>query len=75
MLNNFTRPKLRFHYVKLYREEIQKMLMMMGKNPELNVSRTGIEAAAEDILSKLSQQQQLPGGVRHYERKERLNLF
>lgn len=54
MINHFRRPKLRYHYVKLYRDEIQKQLMMNGRNPQLDLSKTGIEAAAADILKKIS---------------------
>lgn len=53
MVDHFERPKLRFYYVKLYREEIQKMLMLNGKNPEMKVSKTGLMYAAEDILEKV----------------------
>lgn len=51
------------------------MLMLMGRNPQLKVGRTGIEAAAEDILAKMAAHQSLTPKVRHYERKERLSLF
>lgn len=54
MVDHFQRPKLRFHYARLYREEIQKMLMMSGTNPRLNVGKTGLERAAVDILNKIA---------------------
>lgn len=53
MVEHFERPKLRYYYVKLYREEIQKMLMVSGHNPQLNVNKTGLTIAAEDILTKM----------------------
>lgn len=53
MVDNFERPKLRFYYTKLYREEIQKMLAMNGRNPSLDVSKTGTEACAQDIVDKV----------------------
>lgn len=54
MLEHFRRPKLRYHYVKLYRDEIQKQLMLNGRNPHMDLSKTGTEAAAADILNKIS---------------------
>lgn len=59
MVEHFNRPKLRYHYVKLYRNEIQKQLMLNGRNPHLDLSKTGTEAAAADILKKISLRKQL----------------
>ena len=71
MLDNFNRPKLRFYYVKLYRQEIQKMLKLNGRNPEMSVSRTGLQLAADDILRKIELKEQLntDGPINKYERK------
>ena len=69
MLENFQRPKLRFHYVKLYRQEIQKMLMMLGNNPQLSVERTGLQVAASDILHKVQLNQNVPAEASKYARK------
>ena len=60
MVDHFQRPKLRFHYAKLYREEIQKMLLMSGHNPQLSVGKTGLERAAEDILHKIGLNEKIP---------------
>lgn len=53
MVEHFERPKLRYNYIKLYREEIHKMLLMNGRNKDLDLSKTGVEAAAADILKKI----------------------
>lgn len=71
MVDHFERPKLRFYYAKLYRAEIQKMLMLNGINPELRVSQTGLEWAAKDILQKIQLYYGLGSSekLRNYERK------
>lgn len=78
MLDHFTRPKLRYHYVKLYRQEIQNMLALNGRNPILSTARTGLELAAEDILRKVGLRNELqtskPNAGR-YDRKEFINLY
>ena len=55
MVDHFERPKLRYYYVKLYRSEIQKMLSLNGRNPNMDVSRNGLQVAAEDILQKVDE--------------------
>ncbi len=47
---HFERPKLRFYYAKLYREHIQIMLSKTGQSPTLDVSQTGLEVAANNII-------------------------
>lgn len=42
MLDHFKRPKLRYYYVKLYRETLQKMLLRDGQNPSLSVEKSGL---------------------------------
>lgn len=71
MLNHFQNPKIRFEYAKLYRQEIQKMLMMNGQNPQMKVNRTGLEVAGEDILKKIALRSQLKNDVRlsYFQRK------
>ena len=75
MIDHFERPKLRFYYVKLYRDEIKKMLALNGRNPELRVSQTGHQWAAKDILEKVELYQSLDSSakMRGYERKEKLH--
>ena len=79
MVDNFLRPKLRFHYVKLYREEIQKMLAMNGKNPSLSVSKTGLERAAEDIIDRIGTYNKVKESSNRYvslnKRKDQLHLI
>ncbi len=53
MVQYFERPKLRYHLVKLYRDHIQKMLYQDGNNPELNVTKTGLETASGEIIAKV----------------------
>jgi len=78
MLDHFTRPKLRYHYIKLYRQEIQNMLALNGRNPTLSTVRTGLELAAEDILTKVALRNELqtskPNAGR-YDRKDFINLY
>lgn len=71
MVEHFKRPKLRYHYVKLYRDEIQKQLMMNGRNSRMDLSKTGTEVAAADILRKISLRKQLRNEalLNRYERK------
>ena len=71
MVEHFKRPKLRYHYVKLYRDEIQKQLMMNGRNSRMDLSKTGTEVAAADILRKISLRKQLRNEalMNRYERK------
>ena len=74
MLENFKDPKLRFYYAKLYRQEIQKMLKMNGRNPGMGVSRTGLQIAADDLLRKISLRDELniDTPISKYDRKEKL---
>lgn len=76
MLNHFQNPKIRFEYAKLYRQEIQKMLMMNGHNPQMKVNRTGLEVAGEDILKKIALRSSLKNDVRlsYFQRKQKLQL-
>ncbi len=71
MVEHFKRPKLRYHYVKLYRDEIQKQLMMNGRNSRMDLSKTGTEVAAADILRKITLRKQLRNEalLNRYERK------
>lgn len=50
LTQHFERPKLRYYYVKLYREHIQIMLSRSGQNPTLDVSETGLEVASKTIV-------------------------
>jgi hypothetical protein len=59
----------------LYRESIEQMLLMKGRNPQMDVSRTGHQAAVEDIFSKISLVEQLGETPMHrFKRKEFLQL-
>lgn len=47
------------------------MLKLNGRNPEMSVSRTGLQLAADDILRKIELKEQLntDGPINKYERK------
>lgn len=78
MVDHFTRPKLRYYYVKLYRQEIQNMLGISGRNPTLSVEKTGLEYAAEDIVNKITLRNELQQKQPHasrYDRKEFIGLY
>jgi hypothetical protein len=52
LLRHFLTPKLRFYYVKLYREQIQKILSKSGTNPQLRVSSSGLEIGCRHFISR-----------------------
>jgi len=52
MQRYFETPKLRYYLVKLYREQIQKILSRSGTNPRLAVSELGYEVGCRHFLEK-----------------------
>lgn len=48
--------------------------MLNGRNPEMSLNRTGLEAAAEDILKKISLRSQLKNDTKlnYFQRKQKL---